>query len=140
MSILDEARELQERVLARLTALEPARREYDELIATAKVLKLDYKPNGSTRRPAATKTSRPRRASGKATTRGRKRPEERKIASPGERREQVLQAVKAKPGTTIAEVASSLGLPDGTSLYRAQRQLVKDKAIRKDGAQMFPVS
>lgn len=142
MSVVDEAKELQERILTRLSALEPARREYDELIEAAKVLKLNYKPNGSTtRRAAASRTTRSKRAQGKPTrTRGRKRADERKIAPPGERRGQVLKAVTEKPGVTIAEVAAQLGLPDGTSLYRVQRQLVKEKVIRKEGAAMYPAS
>lgn len=130
MTVLDDAKE---RIVSRLKELEPDRREYDDLIDAAKSLGIEYTPDGHAQAVGAGRARRTARA-------GRRRAKpagERKIAPPGQRREQVLEAVKAEPGITVAAIAEKLGLPDATSLYRVQRQLVKEKAVRKEGPKMF---
>lgn len=130
MTVLDEAKE---RIVSRLKELEPQRREYDDLLGAAEKLGVEYLPDGHAQAVGAGRARRTARAGGRRA----KAAGERKIAPPGQRREEVLEAVKAEPGITVAAIAAKLGLPDATSLYRVQRQLVKEKAIRKEGAKMF---
>lgn len=140
LMVLDTAKQ---NILERLGELEPLRREYDDLAAAASQLGLEYEPdahaNGASvlttaaRKPSragATSTAaRSRRARGRT---GRSR----KIAPAGQRRQQMLDAITATPGITVKQVADQLGLPDATSLYRVQRQLVDEGVIRKEGSGM----
>lgn len=138
MSVLTDAKTT---ILKRLTELEPARREYDELLEAAKDLKLDYDADAAANgRPSA--PSRPARTRGRSGSKARGRAAgSRRIAPAGQRRQQVLDLVNAAPdGITVAQAAEKLGLKDATSLFRIQKQLVSEGAVRKDGAQMFPVA
>lgn len=144
-SVLEEAKA---NIVERLTELEDVRREYDDLLAAASDLKLDYKPkseprNGSSpagvlpaaartgSRSGSSRTARSKRAQGRSSG--------RRIAPAGQRRQQMLDLVNATPeGITVAQVAEKLGLRDATSLFRVQKQLVADGAVRKDGAKMLP--
>lgn len=147
MSVLTDAKTT---ILKRLTELEPARREYDELLDAAKDLKLDYDADAAMNgKPAAellTRVARTRGRSGASKPARSKRAQgrgagPRRIAPAGQRRQQVLDLVNAAPdGITVAQAAEKLGLKDATSLFRIQKQLVADGAVRKDGAQMFPVA
>jgi hypothetical protein len=136
MAVLDDAKK---NILSRLKELESSRQEYDELRKAADDLGLEYEPNGrSAREPngrsartasPAPQAARSKRAQGKRGA--------RKIAPAGQRRQQMLDAITAKPGVTVAEVAKEIGLPDASSLYRFQRQLLEEKAIRKEGSAMY---
>lgn len=142
LMVLDEAKQ---NILTRLSELEPLRREYDELEKAAGQLGLEYQAdahaNGASvlttaaRQPsragASSKAARSKRARGR-TGRG----SSRKIAPAGQRRQQMLDAITATPGITVKQVADQLGLPDATSLYRVQRQLVDEGVIRKEGSGM----
>jgi len=62
----------------------------------------------------------------------------RVLAKPGQRREQVLEHVTARPGVTIREIGRAMGV-DPTSLYRPVRQLEAEGAIRKEGPRLHPL-
>jgi hypothetical protein len=123
MSLIEEVRDVEQRVLARLRELEPLVAEHRELTALAQHLGLD-----TAQEPAAPAA---RAAGRKATKRPRSRPA-------GETREdQVLGAVRAQPGVTVAEVAKGLGV-DATSLYRVVRKLTREGKLTKRGLQLHP--
>src|SRR5881275_3035902 len=107
MSVLTDAKTT---ILKRLTELEPARREYDELLEAAKDLKLDYDADAAANgKPAAellTRVARTRGRSGASKPRGRRAGSTRRIAPAGQRRQQVLDLVNAEPeGITVAQAA-----------------------------------
>jgi len=54
------------------------------------------------------------------------------------RRDQVLAAVRANPGTTVPAIGKDLGV-DPTSLYRVVRRLESEGEISKDGPNLRPV-
>jgi DNA-binding NtrC family response regulator len=145
MSLIEEVRAVEQRVLARLQELEPLVAEHRELTALAERLGIAgatsaQDAGNSTSSPSAA-TPRPPRARRAAKRTGRagssaSRPR-RTPASGSTREAQVLAAVRATPGVTVAEVASTLGV-DATSLYRVVRKLSKDGAITKRGLQLHP--
>src|SRR4051812_37319776 len=53
------------------------------------------------------------------------------------RRDQLLAAVKARPGITVREVGAELGV-DPTSLYRIVHRLEQDGALQKRGRELRP--
>ena len=53
------------------------------------------------------------------------------------RRDQLLDMVKARPGITVREVGSELGV-DPTSLYRIVHRLERDGALEKRGRELMP--
>lgn len=143
-SVLEEAKE---NIISRLTELEDVRREYDDLLAAASDLKLDYQPKSAPRNgsstpgvlPAAARTGTRSGSSRAARSKRAQGRGGRRIAPAGQRRQQMLDLVNATPeGITVAQVAEKLGLKDATSLFRVQKQLVADGAVRKDGAKMLP--
>lgn len=137
MSVLDEAKQ---RILTRLTELEPGRREYEELLAAAGDLKLDYDPEAAMKHNGNGIIPRAARTGSRSGSSRRRTSSARRQAPRGKRREQVLEVVSRHPdGITVADVAKELGLKDATSLFRVQKALVAEQAVRKDGPKMFPV-
>ena len=125
-----------EEIAARLRELEPLVEEYRQLEAASAALAGLPGTTTTTRaaRPAArstrraartsTRTTRARSASG-AGRRGRPR-------GSGTRALQTLELVKAKPGITIPEIASAMGIKQNY-LYRVLPGLEKDgKVVKRD--------
>jgi hypothetical protein len=116
---------------ARMRELEPLVAEYRQLEAAASALAgLPSTPSRNARtstrttrratRGAATRATRPRAAGGR---RGRPR-------GSGTRALQTLELVKAKPGITIPEIASAMGIKQNY-LYRVLPGLEKDGKVTK---------
>ena len=139
MSVLDQFRDAEERVAQRLKELEPAVAEYRELEAVAQRLGIEpasAPPAGkraSTRRkgtrarvakPAATPAT---SSSGKAEVR-----RSRSNARPGQRGEQLIELVRARPGITVRDAGKELGI-DPTGLYRVVHRLEQGGQLRKNG-------
>lgn len=153
MSLIDELKGLEDRVAERMKELRPLVDEYRELEQVAQ--KLGVSPG-----TAATPTPRPRaaarkRSSARSTnssraTRGPGASRARTAAPPADaatagvarrrsngRRAQLLEMVKARPGITVREVGSELGV-DPTSLYRIVHRLEQDGALEKRGRELMP--
>jgi hypothetical protein len=141
MSLVDEAREVRERIAARLRELEPLVAEYHELQKVAGEMGIDSRE----RLPAAATAT---RASREKRPRATRHPRQRKSAgkrgsSPGaaggndEFAQRMLEAVRDQPGKTVADYAGLLALPPAT-LYRPTRELTAAGAIVKRGRQLFP--
>jgi transposase-like protein len=79
------------------------------------------KPAAATRRAGGESSARPRTA-----------------AAPGRRQQDVLRLVRERPGITVAELATELGV-DATGLYGVVRRLQSKGQISKDGTRLQPV-
>jgi hypothetical protein len=126
-----------EEIAARLLELEPLVEEYRQLEAASAALA--GLPGGAVRStrtprrartaaatgpPPAARPSRPRRSTGTGR-RGRPR-------GSGTRALQTLELVKSKPGITIPEIASAMGIKQNY-LYRVLPGLEKDgKVVKRD--------
>jgi hypothetical protein len=130
VSVIDELKGLEDRVAQRMTELRPLVDEYRELEQVAQRLGVSA--------PAPADTPAPRRR-----TRRRARSSAPAAASDGTRtrgngrRDQLLAAVKARPGITVREVGAELGV-DPTSLYRIVHRLEQDGALLKRGRELRP--
>ena len=129
MSVIEELKGLEDRVARRMTELRPLVDEYRELEQVAQ--RLGVSPGATTDTP-----SRPRR------TRRRARPSTRSTARAGTgrsngRRDQLLAMVNERPGITVREVGTELGV-DPTSLYRIVHLLEQDGALQKRGRELRP--
>src|SRR4051794_18433257 len=144
MSVLDQFRDAEQRVIERLKELEPAVTEYRELEEVAQRLGVDLGATEPPRaQPAANGTSttkRTARRSRSATTskgstngatggRARRR---RPTAARGQRAEQLLALVRERPGITVADAGKELGV-DATGLYRVVKRLQESGELRKRG-------
>lgn len=140
MTVLDDLKAVEQRLTARLDELRPALEEYRELEAAARRLGIDVDPAASTARRSAAKPStstRPRRSATRraAPTRAKRTaPTRAKGASsrPGQRRDQVLALIVARPGISVPDIGKELGV-DPTGLYRVVRQLEAQGAVKKEG-------
>jgi hypothetical protein len=130
MSVLDDLREVEERLQARLQELRPALEEYAQLEAAARRLGIDVDP-----RPKASQP--PRRTAGPRSPRARASRSKRRSGPPVQRRDQVLELVSARPGVTVPDIGKELGV-DPTGLYRVVRQLEREGALRKEGMALHP--
>ena len=127
----DFLKEKRDEIAARLRELQPLVEEYRQLEAAAAALAdLPGTPRPRTaaasrsRRAAATRPPRARRAAS-GGRRGRPR-------GSGTRALQTLELVKAKPGITIPEIASAMGIKQNY-LYRVLPGLEKDgKVVKRD--------
>src|SRR4051812_8757779 len=140
MSVLDQFRAAEQRVAARLKELEPAIAEYRELEEVARRLRID---------PSATATPTAKRAGTRRKgTRGRPKSaardavasppagrRSRRAARPGQRGEQLVDLVRTRPGITVREAATELGV-DPTGLYRVVHRLEERGALRKHGPRL----
>jgi Winged helix-turn-helix DNA-binding len=161
MSLADEVRTVRERVAARLTELEPLVHEYDELVRLADELGLDVpqrtrsqpsgrsSPNATRERASATPPSdekgartagRGSRAAGSGRrakpTRPRRRRATEEPTTVADLDARVIEALRASPGATIADLATTLGVPP-TSLYRPVRELTTSGPVVKRGRGLF---
>jgi phage terminase small subunit len=130
VSVIDELKGLEDRVAQRMSELRPLVDEYRELEQVAQ--RLGVSPAATSDTPAPRR--RPRRRSRTTTT-----------ASAGStragrnngRRDQLLAIVKARPGITVRDVGSELGV-DPTSLYRIVHRLEQDGSLQKRGRELLP--
>jgi DNA-binding NtrC family response regulator len=144
VSVLDDLRAAESRVAKRLKELEPMVAEYRELEAVANRLGIDV---AAPKAEAPARSRRARRRTRKAATKpaanakaAKAKPAtaRRANARPGERGEQLLELVRARPGITVREAARDMGV-DPTSLYRIVRRLDERGDVRKNGRSLEPV-
>lgn len=156
MSLIDEAREareVRERVLVRLAELEPLIAEHAELATLAAEMGWTSAPDPARARdvaaPALTPARRPAPApsAGRKTT-GRKaaaRRSTRKQGAAGPRAakaggvdpKRIVAVVKAAPGSTVAQIASELGV-ESQALFAPVRDLTDAGRLTKRGRQLYP--
>ena len=154
MSLIDELKGLEDRVAERMQELRPLVDEYRELEQVAQKLGVSPVTPGTPtpRRRAAT-----RKRSGARSTNASRRTRATAAGGPSStasrttdaasagaararnngRRDQLLDMVKARPGITVREVGSELGV-DPTSLYRIVHRLEQDGALEKRGRELMP--
>src|SRR5262245_36179061 len=109
LSVLDDLRGIEERVVARLKELKQLVEEYEELQRAANRLGVDTntgdgaRPRGGAARAAGTSTQRRRKpARGPAAaTHSRRRPGGTR-ATGAERRQNMLEMIEKRPGITVA--------------------------------------
>jgi ribosomal protein S25 len=149
MSVLKELHAVEEQVIARLRELEPMVAEYEELRRAAERLGLTYEPGGMSEPapqpkdlPAASRANNAGRRAGASkptapsrSARGGRRSRRRSPVSSAERAAQVLEQVRANPGTTVPEIGKRLQI-DYTGLYRVVRELEHEGALRKSGRKL----
>jgi hypothetical protein len=148
VSVLDQFRDAEQRVAERLKELAPAVAEYRQLEEVARRLGIDPAVMDGPSRPAAGRVGgtsqrrRRRRATaepstaiggGSVTRAGRSRVN----AAPGQRAEQLMALVRARPGVTVREAAAELGV-DPTSLYRIVHRLEQRGELSKNGRSLEP--
>lgn len=141
ISLTQELKSVEHRVLARLRELAPLVAEHQELVKIAQRLGLDVEAAGVAQpEPSRRRSSTPRANAGgqrgpaaKASTEGR--------AAPGDdgsvREQQLLGVVQARPGLTVAQVAEQLGV-NATSLYPVVRKLTEERVLVKRGRMLHP--
>jgi len=122
-------------IAARMRELEPLVEEYHQLAAAAAAL-AGASPRA--RVAAASKRSSDT-AKAAATTSARAGTGRRRGRPPGggTRARQTIELVRAKPGLTIAELASEMGIKQNY-LYRVLPGLAKDKKVVKRGKGWHP--
>jgi transposase len=130
VSVIDELKGLEDRVARRMTELRPLVDEYRELEQVAQ--RLGVAPPVAAETPAPRR--RPRRRSRPAAT---ATPSAGARARANGRRDQLLAIVKERPGVTVREVGTELGV-DPTSLYRIVHRLEQDGALQKSGRELRP--
>jgi hypothetical protein len=138
VSVLDDFRAAEKRVVQRLKELEPAVAEYRELETVAQRLAIEV--------PTATPTARGTRSRGRrsraspATRNGGTRASrESRRTQPGKRDEQLLALVRERPGITVREAGQALSV-DPTGLYRVVGRLEQRGDVRKNGRKLQPVT
>jgi hypothetical protein len=134
VSVLDDFRQAEQRVMRRLKELEPAVAEYRELQQIAERLGVKDGAGGQT--PTRATAGRPRRRSAGASA-AVKRPARTRQSAGGrpDRRAQLLGLVRERPGITVREAGAELGV-DPTSLYRVVHQLEQEQAVQKRGREL----
>jgi hypothetical protein len=152
VSVIDELKGLEDRVAQRMLELRPLVDEYRELEQVAERLGVSPAAVADTPAPARRRRQRRARADSGATRPGAARPASRNAGAaratskPADaasrdrangRRDQLLEMVKARPGITVREVGTELGV-DPTSLYRIVHRLERDGALRKRGRELLP--
>jgi Homeodomain-like domain len=129
VSVIDELKGLEDRVAQRMTELRPLVDEYRELEQVAQ--RLGVTPASPTDSPPRRRrTSRRTRTSAPANANGGR-------AGANGRRDQLLAMVKSRPGITVREAGTELGV-DPTSLYRIVHRLEQDGALQKRGRELLP--
>jgi transposase len=125
VSVIDDLKGLEDRVARRMAELRPLVDEYRELEKVAE--RLGVTP------PAGADT--PRR-SRRTRARSNAKPATNRAPRSNGRRDQLLEVVKARPGITVREVGTELGV-DPTSLYRIVHRLERDGALQKRGRELL---
>jgi hypothetical protein len=140
VSVIDELKGLEERVAQRMQELRPLVDEYQELEQVAQ--RLGVSPRDGADTPTPARRSSRRRGSTRrsaAATRASTAPSAQASGRGGRngRRDQLLSMVKARPGITVREVGTELGV-DPTSLYRVVHRLEQEGALQKRGRELLP--
>jgi phage terminase small subunit len=133
VSVIDELKGLEDRVAQRMSELRPLVDEYRELEQVAQRL-------GVTPSAAADGSSPPRRSRRRARPRAAANASVAANAGGSRsngRRDELLAMVKARPGITVREIGTELGV-DPTSLYRIVHRLEADGAVKKRGRELLP--
>jgi CRP-like cAMP-binding protein len=128
VSVIDELKGLEDRVARRMKELRPLVDEYRELEQVAQRL-------GVTPPAASDAGSTPAR--GRSTRRVRSASARTGRTRSNGRRDQLLAMVKERPGITVRDVGTELGV-DPTSLYRIVHRLEQDGALQKRGRELLP--
>jgi phage terminase small subunit len=128
VSVIDDLKGLEDRVARRMTELRPLVDEYRELEQVAQ--RLGVTPSATTDTPSPPRRRRRRARPGAANNAGGR-------GRSNGRRDQLLEMVKARPGITVREIGSELGV-DPTSLYRIVHRLEADGALKKRGRELLP--
>ena len=138
MSVLNDVRELEQRVASRLRELQPLIEEYEELRRVAERLGIDVEAAGRARARTTSAKARPKRAAKRrptarkpAPSSARRRPGGTRAAG-AERRSRVLELIERRPGITVPEISRELGV-DPPPLYRVVRKLVAEGTVKKEG-------
>ena len=135
MSVIDELKGLEDRVAQRMSELRPLVDEYRELEQVAQ--RLGVSPAAATDTPARPPRTRRRTRSTAGGTAATRSSGARGAGRTNGRRDQLLAIVKDRPGITVREVGTELGV-DPTSLYRIVHRLEEDGAVRKRGRELLP--
>jgi hypothetical protein len=135
VSVLDDLRSVERRVVERLAELEPLVREYNELLAEAK--RHNLTPGAADGSAVQSRRRRAQAAAAPTTRRSAATAERRTRARRSQRREQVLELVTQRPGITVSELGKELNV-DPTSLYRVVNGLHRDEQITKTGRELRP--
>jgi len=124
---LDEKRR---EIQARLKELKPLVDEYTRLEAAEQALAGVLTGDGAGRpAPAASRARGTRRAGGSGGGTGRRgRPK-----GSGQRAQQALELVRARPGITVRELADAMGIKQNY-LYRVMPDLEQQKLVTKSGS------
>jgi HTH domain len=150
MSVLDEFRAAEQRVSERMRELRPLVNEYRDLEQLAQRVGLavdadaSAEANGGSQSDERPQPRRPRpstrrgreTAGGKRATRPIGQAHSGASTSPN-RREDIVRLVQQRPGITVRELGSELGV-DPTGLYKPVHRLQADGAIVKQGAKLTP--
>jgi hypothetical protein len=146
MAVLDQLRDLEQKVAKRLSELEPLVSEFHELQKVAQRLGIQREAAAAaTEKPSAsastTTRTRRRAATGARKTTGRRATSRRRrnAAAPGSRQADVLRIVTERPGITVPELGRELSV-DPTGLYQIVRRLEGRGEIRKVGPRLEPGS
>ena len=153
MSVLEDLRQLEQRIVKRAAELRGAVDEYAELQQAASKLGIDLesapargaaasagssqrratKPRASAKpKSAATKSAATRTSAAAKRTPGGSRQR-------GSRRDDVLRLVKQQPGITVADLGKKLNV-NATGLYRVVRDLEQRGDLKKDGKALTPTA
>lgn len=143
-SVIEDLKQLEDRVLARIRELEANVAELEQLREVAArlgILERDQR-DSVTATAQATATTRPHRRVRTQATATRSRPGGARSATAGSdgrstRRERVLEVVAVEPGISVREIVAQLGV-NRTSLYPVVRQLLSDGLLSKDGRGLWP--
>ena len=140
MSVIDELKGLEDRVARRMNELRPLVDEYRELEQVAQRLGVTAPSasdaaSGVTPPSAGDAASTPARR--RSTSRGRAASARAGRSRSNGRREQLLAMVKERPGITVREVGTELGV-DPTSLYRIVHRLEQEGELQKRGRELLP--
>jgi hypothetical protein len=143
VSVIEELKGLEDRVAQRMQELRPLVDEYRELEQVAEKLGVSPASAADTPSPRRRSTRRARTAAAARTASAKTRPGTSPATAPSTgtrangRRDDLLKMVKARPGITVREVGTELGV-DPTSLYRIVHRLEQDGALQKRGRELLP--
>lgn len=137
MAVIDQLRDLERQVVARLRELEPMVAEYRELEQVAQRLGIEREAAQRTRRSARSAPAPRKTGRGRAAARPTRR--RRNAAAPGSRQRDVLRLVIDRPGITVPDLGRELSV-DPTGLYQIVRRLEGRGEIRKVGPRLEPVA
>jgi Bacterial regulatory proteins, gntR family len=144
-SVMEDLKQLEDRILARIRELEANVAELEQLREVASRLGI-LDGAGRDTPPAtirATATTRSRAVRGQSTGTMARKGGARSATIPtggrSTRRERVLEVVGGEPGISVRELVAQLGV-NRTSLYPVVRELVSDGLLHKDGRGLWLAS